>query len=389
MDFTVDAGRRSAAEDFEEEDFDSQYVYRNTRLKVQRNETPRARYGFSTFRGEKDYKTENVYNNQINHTQANLSLDTRPGKREASRWGMDLDYQTKRYDRSTPGDYNRVAAAPFFTQAVEDRYRYTLAAGLNRYDYLDSPSKDQNAYFVKAEGSRHLWGPRLTLLSFLKTTVEENRRALREKTKTEFMAKTDYRMERRLIRRAELRVNLGQKDTKEDGERDIDYDYRFWAAQAATHHDIDTRTDMDFTVEAVRKNYLGSYPGHNSRRIRNVWKRTLITNERARWWISSAVELKQVNFEARMDDYLRQSLELNTVYWRKEEWKSSLTLEARRYNYRAGRGKTRHYAALSFEKDYLGGKVTAAADVRYRFTTHGGQNDSEQKSVKLGVGYRL
>lgn len=59
-----------------------------------------------------------------------------------------------------------------------------------------------------------------------------------------------------MINKATLRANVGQRDTKEDDESDIDYDYRYWTVNGQTYHDIGENTDTTLEYEHFEKNYL-------------------------------------------------------------------------------------------------------------------------------------
>lgn len=389
IDASFETGRQSAADNFEEEDFQTQYTYHNERLKAKLNEGGRAQFEATTHHSEKDYKTANTLSNRMDQNQAGFAYDFNPAKDISTVLGADFGYKTKRYENQPTESYNRGTVAPFFTMAQKDLYRFTVTAGFDRYDYLKTIVKDQNKYFGKVEGSRYLLDKRLTLISSFKETVEEQKIAQRVKNKEEFIGKADYKINQLLIRRAAVRVKLGQKDTKEEDERDIDFDYRYKGIQLTTYHEINDVTDTDFAIETSRKRYLGTYPGHTMLRMANGWKRVLIKNEKARWWADLTAEYKKVNFEAPADDYNRKSLTLNTVYQRKEAWKTGLGLEARRYNYRVGTDKTRYYAGLTFEKKYLADTLITETELKYRLTRHDVQNDREQRAIKAGVSYKF
>ena len=66
-DFTLsgytEAGKRSTAEDYEEEDTDDDYTYRNYHLKFGQEISDRLSYDISSFIYEKDYKSKDSLDN--------------------------------------------------------------------------------------------------------------------------------------------------------------------------------------------------------------------------------------------------------------------------------------------------------------------------------------
>ena len=99
-----------------------------------------------------------------------------------------------------------------------------------------------------------------------------------------------------MINKATLRANVGQRDTKEDDESDIDYDYRYWTVNGQTYHDIGENTDTTLEYEHFEKNYLFYNRDHRGYSIQNEWKRVFVKNEKARWWASVLVGHREAKF---------------------------------------------------------------------------------------------
>ena len=103
-----DAGSRTQAEDFEEEDDDSEYRYRNYHLKFEHRLSSRARYRIGSFYYDKDYRSGDLDDTASKIVTAQGSYDVRREKGEELVIAITSRYKEKRYTDSPESEYDQV-----------------------------------------------------------------------------------------------------------------------------------------------------------------------------------------------------------------------------------------------------------------------------------------
>ncbi len=110
----TEIGRRSTAEDYEEEDTDDDYTYRNFHLKFKQEVSDRLSYDISSFIYDKDYKSKDYLDNISRLFKTNWSYYLKKLKPDSLKLDFRLEYKEKRYDNAPIREYDQIRIAPIF-----------------------------------------------------------------------------------------------------------------------------------------------------------------------------------------------------------------------------------------------------------------------------------
>ena len=291
-----DTGKRTALEDFEEEGLDDEYTYRNYHLKYNDSPADNLEYEVSTFQKFRDYKDTNALDNRSSTYKGKAAYDLAGEKKQTRQVGLEVKHREKRFNDTPRNEFEQNSASSFFTKAAKDLYRLTVEGGMDAYRYEHAEEKDETTWIGRINGNRYFDGNRVNLTSSYSIARTEKERAFKKRTKQAWTGKGAYKFDNPMINKATLRANVGQRDTKEDDESDIDYDYRYWTVNGQTYHDIGENTDTTLEYEHFEKNYLFYNRDHRGYSIQNEWKRVFVKNEKARWWASVLVGHREAKF---------------------------------------------------------------------------------------------
>ena len=392
-DFTLsgytEAGKRSTAEDYEEEDTDDDYTYRNYHLKFGQEISDRLSYDISSFIYDKDYKSKDSLDNISRLFKTNWSYYIRKLSEESLKLDFKLKYKEKRYDNTPGSEYDQISVAPSltFSRFLKKKALYTvdLTVGFDNYDYLETGEKDQLKIFSKIGADGYFLEKKLMLTSSYKIEQQEQKKADRKKTKHESMGGFDYMFELPLLYKITTRAEWGERDTKEEEERDEDYDYEYWRYYAKTEHRINPRLKTNLKYQYFKKDYVTADLDHRGFYIQNGWDYEVLNDEKQRIWFDFALEHKDVDYTQKSgNDYQKETLKLKASYKRKKNWEVSAALEGNSYN-----DKKRYYAKLSGEKLFLDGDLVLSLDLKYRYTDYEQKDDAEQEAVRAAFKYKF
>ena len=416
-DFTLsgytEVGKRSTAEDYEEEDTDDDYTYRNYHLKFGQEISDRLSYDISSFIYDKDYKSKDSLDNISRLFKTNWSYYIRKLSEESLELDFKLKYKEKRYDNTPRSEYDQIRVAPSLTfsrflrdPAVagkkKDLYTVDLTVGFDNYDYLEAGEKDQLKIFGKIGADGYFLEKKLMLTSSYKIEQQEQKKADRKKTKHEVMGGFDYVFELPLVYKITTRAGWGERDTKEEEERDEDYDYEYWRYYTKTEHSINPRLKTNLKYQYFKKDYVTADLDHRGFYIQNGWDYEVLNDEKQRIWFDFALEHKDVDYTQKSgNDYRKETLKLKASYKRKKNWEVSAALEGNSYDFFLPSGvpqnavndssndKKRYYAKLSGEKLFLDGDLVLSLDLKYRYTDYEQKDDTEQEAVRAAFKYKF
>ena len=416
-DFTLsgytEAGKRSTAEDYEEEDTDDDYTYRNYHLKFGQEISDRLSYDISSFIYDKDYKSKDSLDNISRLFKTNWSYYIRKPSEESLELDFKLKYKEKRYDNTPRSEYDQIRVAPSLTFSrflrdpdvagkKKDIYTVDLTVGFDNYDYLEAGEKDQLKIFGKIGADGYFLEKKLMLTSSYKIEQQEQKKADRKKTKHEVMGGFDYVFELPLVYKITTRAGWGERDTKEEEERDEDYDYEYWRYYTKTEHSINPRLKTNLKYQYFKKDYVTADLDHRGFYIQNGWDYEVLNDEKQRTWFDFALEHKDVDYTQKSgNDYRKETLKLKASYKRKKNWEVSAALEGNSYDFplpigvpqNAGNDssndKKRYYAKLSGEKLFLDGDLVLSLDLKYRYTNYEQKDDTEQEAVRAAFKYKF
>jgi hypothetical protein len=229
------------------------------------------------------------------------------------------------------------------------------------------------------------------LTSSYKLETTANKRTNRRKNKNDFMFGFDYIFDIPFIYKITARAQLGQRDTKDDDERDEDFDYKYRQFYVKTEHRITSKLKNDFKWQYFKKDYLTADLDHSGFYIRSNWRYEMLADEKQALYFNLTPKHKDVNYVLKSgSDYKKDSLGIKGTYKRKKNWKTSASLEGNRYDFKdSTKDKNRYYAKLSFEKLFLQKALSLSLDFKYKYTDNRQANNTEEESVRLAFKYKF
>ena len=384
-----DIGKRDVFEDFDDEGPDDQYTYRTYHLQYDDTASDRLQYGGSTFQKAKTYKNDGDLDNRTSTYKGNAAYNLSTENPLLA--GLDMRHTLKRFNNSPRNEFDQNVINPSLTKYKTDLYRLTLDAAVDDVRYPHAGEKDETTWSGKIGGNRYLDGGRANLTSSYSFAKTEKRQTYRERTKQDWSGKGTCKFDGSWIDKAALLVHAGQRDSKEDENYDIDYDYRYWSADAQTYHSLGADTDMTLEYMALKKDYVHYDRDHSDYSVQNQWKKVFIRNDLARFWASVLLGHQRVDFPMRSEDDLkRETVSLKAVYQRKTNWTATLLAESNFYDFRnSQKDKKRYDVTLIWNKDLLGGSLDFTLSGKYSYTDYRAKNDTERGSVRAEFEYKL
>jgi opacity protein-like surface antigen len=193
------------------------------------------------------------------------------------------------------------------------------------------------------------------------------------------------------INKVEARFKWGQRDTRDDDERDDDSDYKFRQYNVKTLHKINDRLKTTLKYDYFIKDYNVIGLGHKGFYLANGYDYEILNDDKQRSWLNFGLGRKDTRYiEITGNDYRKITADIRLNYSRKKNWKGSIGIERSAYKYDdEANDKKRYYAELSVEKLFLNGGLNVDLDLKYRLTDYGQRSDDEQKAVRVGVGYEF
>ncbi len=398
-------GRKSTAEDYEEEDTDDEYTYQNYHLKFEQEISERLNYDLSSFVYDKDYQDRNSLDNISRIFKTNWTYYLKKPKEESLKLDFKLEYKKKRYKNTPVNEYDEIRFVPSLTLGRKNLYTFDLALGIDNFDYLESGEDDQFKVFGRVEGKRYSIEKKLMLTGAYKLETTQKEKMNRKRTKQEILGGFDYLFELPWIYKIMTRTDWGQRDTKEEEpfdslrslrvntelveiERDEDYDYEYWRYYTKTEHRISPKLKAAVKYQYFRKDYLNADLDHCGFYLQNSWDYEVLDDEKQRIGIDLGLEHKEVKYNLKIgNNYRKESVEMKAGYKRKKNWQTAIGLEENFYD--STNDKKRTYLRFSAEKLFLEGDLVLSLDLKYKYTDYTKQEDKEQESVRTAFRYRF
>lgn len=386
-----EAGKRSTAEDYEEEGRDDDYAYQNYHLKLLQESSGRLDYDISSFIYKKDYKSRDSLDNISRLFKTGWSYYLKEVKEEHLKLDFKLRYKEKRY-KDTPGnEYDQISAAPTLTFKKRDLYTVDLTAGIDNYDYLAPGAKDQLKIFSSIGGDKYFQDKKLMLTGSYKVENTAQEKIDRKKTKQEILGGIEYIFELPWIYKIANRLEWGQRDTKEEEERDEDFDYEYWRYYTKTEHRLSPKLKTTLKYQYFKKDYISADLDHRGFYIRNSWDYEILDDKKQRAGFDFGLEHKDVRYGLKSgNDYQKETVEVKAAYQRKKDWQAALRLEQNFYDFNdSNNDKGRTDVKLSAEKLFLEGNLVLSLDLKYKYTNYGQKHDKEQEAARISFKYRF
>jgi hypothetical protein len=386
-----EAGKRSQAEDFEEEEDDSDYTFRNYHLRLKHTVSDIFKYEFGTYIYDKNYQERDDLDNysRLFHTRGTYFFNKQ--KQRFSRLDVKLKYKVKRYDDTPSSEYNQIAFSPKITFTRVNLYVLKISSGINSYDYRSADSKDQIRVYSKLEARGYFLEKNLTLLSSYKFEITAETKKDRNKNKNDFLSGFDYRIDAPFIQKISARFGLGQRDTKDDDMRDEDFDYTFRRFYIKTEHRLQKRVKTDYTYQYFKKDYVSADLDHSGFSLRNGWRVKIHSDSIRELYGSISIKHKHVDYTIKPgSDYAKETFIVRGTYRRKKNWKASTSLQGSFYDFDdSSKDKNRYYAKLSVEKYLLNKALILYLHLKYKLTDYKKKNDTEVGSARMALQYRF
>jgi hypothetical protein len=387
----TEVGRKSTAEDYEEEDTDDDYRYQNYHLKLEQEVSERLSYDVSSFVYDKDYRASDTLDNLSGIFKLNSSYFLRKLKEESLELDFKLKYKQKRYKNSPRNEYDEIRAVPTLTFKEKDLYKVDFALGIDNFDYLTEGEKDQFKIFTKIGLERYFLGKDLRLISSYRIENTEHQNLDRKRTKQEALAGFDYLFDLPWIYKIANRLEWGQRDTKEEEERDEDFDYEYWRYYTKTEHRIGSKLKTALKYQYFKKDYISADLDHRGFYLQNNWDYEILDDEKQRIGFDFGLEHKDIKYNLKSDnDYKKQTVEAKLSYKRKKNWQAQAGLEQNFYDFNdSTNDKKRTYVKLSVEKLFFEGDLVLSLDLKYRYTDYKQGNDKDQEAMRVAFRYRF
>ncbi|MBI4649895.1 hypothetical protein HY745_01080 [Candidatus Desantisbacteria bacterium] len=183
----LEAGKRSTALDYVEEDSDADYSYTNYQFRFKQNIASRFSYDLSSFQYKKDYDGSDVLDNESKIFKAGGSYYINKQKEKSLKFDMKFQYKEKNYYNIPEKEYNQLTALPSLKFKKEDFYAVSLSIGLNRYDYITGDKNDQFKYSSKLDFYRYFIEKKFMLSGYEEVEFLDNKQTDRDRVKNNLM----------------------------------------------------------------------------------------------------------------------------------------------------------------------------------------------------------
>jgi hypothetical protein len=384
----TEAGKRSTADDYEDEDEANDYTYENYHLRLNHEISDRLLYDISSFIYNKDYSSKDSLDNISRILKGKWSYYIRKSKVESMRFVLRLKYKEKRYENSRTSEYNQIRAAPTLTFKKKDIYTVNVSAGIDNYDYIESGEKDQFKIFAGIGGTRYLMKKKLKFLTSYKIESLTQQKKDREKTKHDVMGGYDFIFDLPWVYKITTRANWGIRDTKEDDQRDEDHDYEYWRFYIRTVHRINPKLK---TTLKYQYDYVSTDLDHKAFYIRNVWDYKIFDDKIQRLRLALEGEYKDVDYSLKPENsYIKEIIEIKAIYRRKKNWKAVVALKGNFYDYDGSlKDENRYDIKVSGEKLFFNGDLLLLVDLKYKYTDYAQKSDKAQEAVRVAFRYKF
>lgn len=387
----VEMGKKSTAEDYEEEDTDDDYAYRNYHLQFEQRISSRLNYDLSSFLYNKDYQSKDSLDNISRIFKTSWSYQIKKSKERSLELGLGLRYKQKRYHNSPKDEYDQLVFSPSLTYEKENLYRMDLDLGVDDFEYSKEENKDQTNFFGRIGGKRYLANKRLMLISTYRIEEARQKRINRGRIKHEITAGLDYVPRTALVRQITIRGSWGSRDTKEDDQRDQDYDYRYWQYYVKAEQEVGPKLDTYLKYQYFKKDYVASDLDHSGFLALGGLDYSIIETGKQKVWLEAELEFKHVDYTQKASgDYDKSRVEVGLSYQKKKDFKVSSRLQVNDYQYSClSNDKKRYYWLFSGEKMLEDGHLVLSVDFKYRYTDYRQKYDGEQTGLRSTLEYRF
>lgn len=235
-------GRSAVATLFDEEEDDASFSFSNTKVSLEHRQDQGLWRAAGVHR-ERNYKTRDT-DYEFNRWKLESWGRAYFFNREL-RSGAELSWWQRNFDRPALADY-RETRASFFVEETQNWNARLLLATLN---YPQATHENKVGLKVSKEHEVDRWSARATAQSLYHDIENSNRWRLKQEVWGRFFLKAPLENMETLG----IEATAGQRDSKEDEDREDNTDYSFWKTAAEGRHLMSERFRSRWTFGYSRK----------------------------------------------------------------------------------------------------------------------------------------
>ena len=380
----IETGSKSTADIFEEEDDDSDFSYDKYYSKIDYKED-RLRCLLSYLSSDKDYSNKDTLDNRTDTIHTDLSYLFKKTKEDTVKLNIDLKYRERRYANSQTNNYDQFNPMLELAFKEKDIWSLALSTGLSDYHYPEAQDKDQLKRIGKIEVTRFIVPGTLETIASYRREESDRIQAGKDTLKDISILGFDYKVPIPYIRLIRFRIENGERDTKDEEERDEDLDYSYQRWYVTTQGVFSSRFSSTLKYQHWSKDYLTQDIDHRAFYITSNSRYDLINKNAMRIYLNLELEHKETDYTINdLLSYDKDSLETRATY-KRDSWKHSLGVRTDHYDYPQDPSSNRdtYYTKMSIEKEFNKGDSTLSIDLKYKLKDFDTDSDTEQDSIRL------
>lgn len=383
----IETGRKSTADIFEEEDGDSDFSYNKYHSNI-RYDDERLTYSLSYLSFDRDYNDKDNLDNRGDSIRTYWSYFLKKTKENSVELNMDLKYKEKRFANSSTSNYDQSKSDVELTFKEKDIWSLSISTGANNYQYPDAQDKDQTKKFGKLELERFIVPGTLEAIASYRTEETDRNRAGKDTSKDIYVWGFNYKSDIPGLRLIRFRIENGERDTKDDEERDEDLDYSYQRWYITTQTIISSRFSSTLKYQHWSKDYLIQDLDHRALDITSNSRYDLINKNAMRIYLNLELEHKETTYTINdLLSYDKDSVEARATYSQRDSWKHSVGIRAEHYDYPQDPSSNRdtYHAKVAIGKEFNRGDSKLSLDIKYKLKDFDATADTEQDSIRLAL----
>lgn len=345
----------------------------------------------------KEYENRKDLNNNTISVKSYWDYSLFIWKDSSLKFDADLGWREKRYKNIDVYTNSQWLSKLKSTYEAKDLWSVSGELGYKRYDYFLTEGKDRREFSERVEGKKYFSSKRIQFL------------ALVNFRQTDFNSKPDtnqfiYRLGAEVkpgfnfLSEMAGRIEEGKKYTDEDIEEDIeeeqegDYYFRYSRWWLKTVHPVFERTYTVLKYTNYNKDYRTADYDYNWYEIENWWKYLFLENSINRLSFTLSYLHREIDYsQMKISSYDKDSVEMVVDFSRKNNWSTLLKLGLAIDDYTIGKEKDKKTYSMSveIEKDIILGKLSLAAEYKYKLKDYEIKPDKTQNAGRLAIDYKF
>ncbi|MBI2447905.1 MAG: hypothetical protein HYV48_05200 [Candidatus Omnitrophica bacterium] len=380
----IETGSKSTADIFDEEDDDSDFSYDKYYSKIDYKDE-RLRCLLSYLSSDKDYINKDTLDNRTDTIHTDWSYLFKETKEDTVKLNIDLKYRERRYANSKTNNYDQFNPMLELAFKEKDIWSLAMSTGLSDYHYPEAQDKDQLKRIGKIEVTGFIVPGTLETIASYRREESDRIQAGKDTLKDISILGFDYKVPIPYIRLIRFRIENGERDTKDEEERDEDLDYSYQRWYVTTQGVFSSRFSSTLKYQHWSKDYLTQDLDHRAFYITSNSRYDLINKDAMRIYLNLELEHKETDYTINdLLSYDKDSLETRATY-KMDSWKHSLGVRTDHYDYPQDPSNNRdtYHVKVSIEKGFNRGDSRLSLDLKYKLKDFDADSDTEQDSIRL------